>query len=169
MLGHELRTARLVLRPVNWRDMEDMARLKSNIGAFGAMLGGVRTRDQAERDMAEDIAFWARRGVGIFSVFEKDAFVGMTGVHDRPDGRGLGLRIALFPQVSGRGIAREAAGRALSFTLDAGEERVVAVTREDNIASRIVLGSIGMSLVGQFPRDGQIMLLYEKRQKVLQW
>lgn len=169
MLGRELQTARLLLRPVNWQDMESMARLKSDIGAFGAMLGGVRSRVQAEREMAEDVAFWARRGVGIFSIFEKNIFVGMTGVHERPDGRGLGLRIALFPHVSGRGIAREAAGRALSFTLDSGEERVIAVTREDNLASRIVLGSIGMTLVSQFLRDGQMMLLYEKRQKSLNW
>lgn len=146
-----------------------MARLKSNIAAFGAMLDGVRTRVQAEADMADDIALWARRGVGIFSIFEQDVFVGMTGMHERPDGRGLGLRIALFPQSAGRGIAREAAGRALSFTLDAGEERVVAVTREDNLPSRIVLGSIGMTLAEQFPRDGQTMLLYEKRQTSFEW
>ncbi|WP_201740048.1 GNAT family N-acetyltransferase [Aristophania vespae] len=158
-----------MLRPVSWQDMEPMVRLKKDIGAFGTMLGGVRNRVQAEREMAEDIAFWAERKVGIFSIFENGQFVGMTGVHERPDGRGLGLRIALFPYVSGRGIAREAAGRVLSFTFEAGEKRVVAVTREDNLASRIVLGSIGMTLSEQFQRDGQTMLLYEKSQAPLKW
>ncbi|WP_018981237.1 GNAT family N-acetyltransferase [Saccharibacter floricola] len=169
MLGHELRTARLVLRPVNWPDMEDMARLKADICAFGRMLGGVRSRVQAEADMAEDVALWARRGVGIFSIIEQGRFVGMTGVHERPDGRGLGLRISIFPWASGRGIAREAAACALSFVLDRGEERVVAVAREDNTASRVILGAIGMTHLESFERDGHIMLLYEKRQQRFQW
>lgn len=165
MQGQSLRTARLVLRPVNWADMEDMARLKADIGAFGGMLGGVRNCVQAEEEMAADIALWARRGVGIFTISEQNCFIGMTGVHERPDGRGLGLRIALFPRVAGRGLAREAAGCALYYTLGAGEERVIAVTREDNLASRIVLGGIGMILVETFQRDGHNMLLYEKRRR----
>ena len=169
MLGNELQTARLVLRPVNWPDMEDMAKLKADVGAFGAMLGGVRTRAKAEAEMAEDVAFWAERGIGIFSILEQGRFVGMTGVHERPDGWGIGLRFALFPWAAGRGIAREAASTALNFVLDAGVERVVAVARQDNRPSRIVLGSIGMSLLDQFERDGHIMLLYEKRRMLFQW
>ncbi|MCX5615251.1 GNAT family N-acetyltransferase [Bombella saccharophila] len=169
MAGSELRTARLLLRPVNWPDMEDMARLKADGAAFGSMLGGVRSRAQAEAEMAEDVAFWAERGVGIFSIIEQNRFVGMTGVHERPDGRGLGLRFALFPWASGRGIAREAAAIALNFVLDTGIERVVAVAREDNRASRLVLGSIGMSLLDQFERDGHTMLVYERRQTPFYW
>ncbi len=169
MLGGELQTARLILRPVNWPDMEDMARLKADVGAFGCMLGGVRGRARAEAEMAEDVAFWAERGVGIFSIFEQGRFVGMTGVHERPDGRGLGLRIALFPWASGRGIAREAAGAALNFVLDQGVERVVAVAREDNLPSRIVLGGIGMAQVEQFERDGHVMLVYERRRVAFEW
>lgn len=65
MLGRELRTARLVLTPVNWPDLEDMIALKADAGAFGRMLGGVRSRTEAEQDMAEDVAFWARRRIGI--------------------------------------------------------------------------------------------------------
>nr|WP_255429108.1 GNAT family N-acetyltransferase [Saccharibacter sp. 17.LH.SD] len=164
-----MRTARLVLRPVSWADMEDMARLKADVCAFGPMLGGVRNRAQAEAEMVDDIVLWARRGVGIFAIFENGRFVGMTGVHERPDGRGLGLRIAVFPWASGRGIAREAAMRALSFVLDAGEERIVAVTREDNMASRVILGSIGMTQIEQFERGGQTMILYEKRRERFRW
>lgn len=141
-----------------------MARLKANAGAFGKMLGGTRSRLQAEDEMAEDVAFWARRGMGIFSIREDDRFVGMTGVHERPDGRGLALRFALMPSAAGRGIAREAAAAGLRFVLDLGEERVIAVAREDNLASRIVLGSIGMNHCASFERDGYEMLVYEALQ-----
>lgn len=163
-LGRQIRTQRLVLQPVSWHDMQDMIRLKTNGASFGRMLGGVRSLRQVEDEMADDLAFWAKRGIGIFTIRENNRFVGITGLHERPDGRGLGLRFALVPEAAGRGIAREAAGAALRFALDAGVERVVGVTREDNMPSRIVLGSIGMHHVESFERDGYLMLVYEIRQ-----
>lgn len=138
-----------------------MAALKADGAAFGQMLGGVRTRQQAEQDMAEDIAFWARYRVGIFTIRENGRFVGMTGLHLRPDGRGFGLRFALHSWARGRGIAREAANAALNFAHDAGLHRVVAVAAENNVASRTILGSIGMHVVETFARNGQTMVLYE--------
>ncbi|QEO17512.1 GNAT family N-acetyltransferase [Acetobacter vaccinii] len=156
-----VRTPRLVLQPVRWSDIEDMARLKADSGAFGRMLGGVCTRQQAEREMADDIAFWACHRVGIFTIQENGRFVGMTGLHDRPDGRGFGLRFALFPWASGRGLAREAANAALNVAHDAGMRRVVAVAAENNLASRTILGSIGMRHTDSFTRNGQVMEVYE--------
>ncbi|MFT9400585.1 GNAT family N-acetyltransferase [Acetobacter sp.] len=158
-----LNTGRLTLRPVSWRDMEDMVRLKADGGAFGQMLGGVCTRQQAEKEMADDIAFWACHRVGIFTIHEQGQFVGMTGIHDRPDGRGFGLRFALYPWASGRGIAREAANAALSFTHNAGIRRVIAVAKESNLASRSILKGIGMQECERFMRDGQTMLVYESK------
>jgi RimJ/RimL family protein N-acetyltransferase len=160
-IGRVVGTARLVLAPVGWRDLDDMVRLKGDAGAFGLMLGGVRSRVQSEAEMAEDVAFWARRGLGIFTIREAGRFVGMTGLHERPDGRGLGLRFALFPAARGRGVAREAAAAALRFAHDAGETRVVAIARETNFASRTTLGGIGMTVCDRFDRDGYVMLVYE--------
>ncbi|MGO2957779.1 MAG: GNAT family N-acetyltransferase [Acetobacter sp.] len=160
-----LNTGRLTLRPVSWRDMEDMVRLKADGGAFGQMLGGVCTRQQAEKEMADDIAFWACHRVGIFTIHEQGRFVGMTGIHDRPDGRGFGLRFALYPWASGRGIAREAANAALSFTHNAGIRRVIAVAKESNLASRSILKGIGMQECERFMREGQTMLVYESKRQ----
>ena len=160
-LGRVIRTARLVLAQVTWRDMDDMAALKSDVGAFGLMLGGVRGRAQAEAEMAEDLAFWARRGIGIFTIREAGQFQGMTGLHERSDGLGVALRFALFLRARGRGIAREAAAAALRFAHDAGEERVVAVARDTNFASRTTLGGIGMTVCDSFERDHHRMLIYE--------
>jgi RimJ/RimL family protein N-acetyltransferase len=159
--GRVVRTARLLLTPVGWPDLEDMVALKADAGAFGLMLNGVRTRSQATDEMVADIAFWARRRVGIFTIREEERFQGMTGVHDRPDGLGLGLRFAIWQQARGRGIAREAAAAALRFAHDQGERRVVAVARDTNFASRTILGGIGMNVTGQFDRAGHAMLVYE--------
>ncbi len=150
-----------MLAPVGWRDMDDMATLKGDAGAFGLMLGGVRGRVQAEAEMADDLAFWARRGIGIFTIREAGRFQGMTGLHERPDGLGVGLRFALFLRARGQGFAREAAAAALRFAHDAGEARVVAVARETNFASRTTLGGIGMTVCDGFERDGYRMLIYE--------
>ncbi len=162
-----LRTARLVLRPVNWPDLADVARLKTDPTCFALMLGGVRSPLQAAGEMADDIAFWSEAGVGIFTMRATgDAnpttnFRGIAGVHRRPDGRGIGLRFALAPSARGQGLAREGAGRALRFTHDEGIPRVIAVCREDNRASRLVLGGIGMRAADTFERDGHPMLVWE--------
>lgn len=156
-----LRTQRLVLRPISWLDLADLRRLKGDAASFGRMLGGVRTPGQVEEELAEDMSFWARKKIGIFAIFENGEFIGMTGFHDRPDGRGIGLRFSLFPHLQGRGLAREAAGAALAFARENEIARVIAVASADNIASQTVLRSIGMRQCEIFYRDGREMRVYE--------
>ena len=159
-----LRTARLAMRPVAGSDLADLQALKADPRVFAVMLGGVRTPARAAEELAEDIAFWAARGCGMWSVREAadGGFIGVTGFMQRPDGRGVALRFAFWPEARGRGLAREAAGAALRFGHDrAGLERIVAVARESNFASRTVLGGIGMVEVGGFVQGGNAMVLYE--------
>jgi RimJ/RimL family protein N-acetyltransferase len=159
----QIQTGRLVLSPVSWSDLSDVAALKADPRAFAVMLGGVRTPVQAADELAADMQDWARLGYGIWTI--RDArtrdFIGITGLQNRADGRGVGLRFALRPEAQGHGYASEAAGAALRFGHErAGLARVVAVAREDNIASRQVLGGIGMVEEGTFVRDGVRMLVY---------
>ena len=159
-----LRTGRLVLTPVAWTDLADLAALKSDPRVFAVMLGGVRGAVRAAEELAEDTRFWAARGYGIWTIRDAatDAFQGLTGLMERPDGRGVALRFALWPEARGRGLAREAAGAALMFGHEqAGLARIVAVARADNIASRTVLGGIGMTEHEAFLREGVEMVLYE--------
>lgn len=161
-----VRTARLELTPVGWPDLPDLQALKADPRVFAVMLGGVRTAQRAAEELAEDIAFWAARGIGMWSVRQiaDGAFVGLVGIMERPDGLGMALRFALRPEARGRGLASEAAGAVLRFAHDrAGIARVVAVAREDNFASRLVLGGIGMVECDVFLREGHRMLVYESR------
>lgn len=164
-VGRQIRTPRLLLRPVSWSDLGYMKQLKTNAASFGRMYGGVKNFQQIEDEMAEDLSFWAKRGLGIFVIYEEGQFVGMTGFHERDDDRGIALRFSLLPDASGRGLAREAAGAALRFALNAGEPRLIGVTRDDNLAARIVLGSIGMSYERSFWRSGYEMLIYAINQR----
>ncbi|MBV8397939.1 MAG: GNAT family N-acetyltransferase, partial [Acetobacteraceae bacterium] len=115
-------------------------------------------------ELAEDVVAWGANGFGMWAVREAQdyRFAGITGLAHRRDGRGVGLRFALWPEAQGRGLAREAAAAALRFGHDhARLPRIIAVARGSNFASRMVLGGIGMRHCGQFTRNGWEMLIYE--------
>ncbi len=158
-----IRTGRLVLTPVGWQDIPDLCALKGDPLVYATMLGGVRSPPQVAAELAEDTAFWAMHGLGIWMVRDPvGAAIGVSGLHERPDRRGLGLRFAFRPEARGRGLAREAAGAALRFAHDRAHlPRVIAVARETNIGSRTVLGAIGMRECDAFLRHGDRMLVYE--------
>ena len=159
-----LRTARLVLTPVTGTDLPDLQAIKSDPRVFAIMLGGVRSAARAAEELSADMGAWGANGFGVWTIRDAvtRAFVGITGLQDRPDGRGVALRFALWPEAQGRGLAREAASAALRFGHErAGLSRIVAVAREVNFASRMVLGGIGMTERETFIQDGHVMVLSE--------
>ncbi len=160
-----VRTARLVLTPVGGADFAELCAIKSDPRVFAVMLGGVRSLQQTAEELADDIADWGANGFGMWAIRESGRFLGITGLERRPDGRGIALRFALWPEAQGRGLAREAAGAALRFGhQQAGLPRIVAVAREDNFASRTVLGGIGMTECGRFAQLGYRMVMYQSAQ-----
>jgi RimJ/RimL family protein N-acetyltransferase len=157
-----LRTARLVLSPAGGGDLADLRAIKADPSVFAVMLGGVRDEAQTAEDLARDVMAWGQHGFGIWAIRESGRFVGITGLQHRTDGRGVALRFALWPEAQGRGLAREAAFAALRFGHDrAGLPRIVAVARESNFGSRMVLGGIGMRAAETFEQRGYTMILYE--------
>jgi RimJ/RimL family protein N-acetyltransferase len=151
------------MSPVGYWDLRDIVALKGDPRAFAQMLGGVRGPVQAAEELAQDVRDWAQFGYGMWSVRAlRGRFLGLTGLMHRPDGRGIGLRFAFWPEARGVGLASEAASMALNYAHDvAGLERVVAVAREDNLGSRAVLGSIGMVEIEHFTRDGVLLFVYQ--------
>ena len=159
-----VQTGRLLLQPVWGGDLADLCALKADPRAFAVMLGGVRSPVETAEELAADVQFWGRHGFGMWTVRERASgnFVGLVGILERPDGRGMALRFALRAEVQGHGYASEAAAGALRFGHErAGLRRIVAVARENNLASRMVLGAIGMRVCEEFDRDGLRMLVYE--------
>ncbi len=158
-----IRTGRLSLTPVGWQDISELCALKADPRVYAAMLGGVRSPVQVAAELAEDAQFWVRHGVGMWMVRDFEGNVaGLTGLHERVDGRGIALRFAFRIEAQGKGLAREAAGAALRFAHDrAHVHRVVAVCRENNFGSRMVLGAIGMRPCEEFERSGEPMLMFE--------
>lgn len=159
-----LTTGRLILSPVGWEHIAAITALKADPLVYGQMLGGVRGPVLAAQELAEDLAFWARHRVGMWIAHPAAGgpAIGLTGLHERTDGRGIALRFAFHPASRGQGLAREAAGAALHFAHGRAHlHRVVAVSKESNIASRTVLGAIGMRPCETFERAGEPMVMYE--------
>jgi RimJ/RimL family protein N-acetyltransferase len=159
-----VQTGRLLLQPVWGGDLPELQALKADPRVFAVMLGGVRSPAQTVEELADDIVFWGRHGFGMWTVRERGdgKFLGLVGILERHDGRGMALRFALTPDGQGRGFGAEAAFGALRFGHErAGLSRIVAVAREDNFASRTVLGAIGMRPYDSFNRGGTRMLVYE--------
>ena len=161
-----LATARLNLTPVAPADLRDISALKADPRAFAQMLGGVRSRLESAEELAEDIRFWGAHGYGMWSVRARagNEFMGITGLMHRPDGRGIALRFALWPQARGVGLAAEAAGSALTYGHEiAGLPEIIAVAREDNFSSRMVVGAIGMTEIDRFSAQGVTRLVYRSQ------
>jgi len=158
-----VRTDRLMLLPVGLENLPELVRLKADPRAFSAMLHGVRTPERTREELEDDIVFWQVRGYGTWAVhaLADESFLGIAGLMERSDGRGVALRFALWPEVRGRGYAREAAGAALAFGHRAGLARVIAVARETNMPSRAVLTDIGMRECGEYRYQGHRMLVFE--------
>ena len=161
-----LRTGRLLLTPVTYTDLPELQRLKSDPMTFAQMLGGVRSPAETATELAGEQRYWAIHGVGLWAVREATGgppLVGLTGLHDRTDGRSPALRFAFRTDYTGRGYAREAAGAALRHAHRCGVRLVYAVAREDNFASRTVLGAIGFRHADTFDRNGAAMMVFESR------
>lgn len=158
-----LTTARLSLLPPGREHLPDLIRLKADERVFGFMLHGTRSPERTKEELEDDMEFWLVRGYGTWSVFERATgeFLGIAGLMERPDGRGVALRFALWPECRGKGYAREAAAAALEFGHRAGLSRIIAVARESNLASRGVLSDIGMREAGEFRHQGHRMVLFE--------
>jgi RimJ/RimL family protein N-acetyltransferase len=74
--------------------------------------------------------------------------------------------MAFHPATRGQGLAREAAGAVLQDAHNrAGLTRVVGIARDSNLASRTVLGAIGMREEGTFEQGGYLMHLFASERR----
>jgi len=163
MPGRLVRTARLTLVPPGRENLPDLIRLKADERVFELMLHGVRTPERTKEELEDDIEFWEVRGYGTWCVYltETGEFLGIAGLMERPDGRGVAMRFALWPECRGKGYAREAAKAGLEFGHRAGLARIIAVAWVENLASRQVLMDIGMVECDAFLHRGRRMIVYE--------
>lgn len=155
----ELRTDRLLLRPVTEEDGAVVRELLTN-DRVRAFLGGPATEERVAAGQAaypKTAGTWAvvriadQRAIGLVAI----------GPDHRCEGRAE-ISYQLLPNVWGQRLGREAVAAIAQWWAEAipAGGPLVAVTQTANIPSRRMLESIGMTLVDEFYEHGAQQCLY---------
>ncbi|MEU0221658.1 GNAT family N-acetyltransferase [Streptomyces sp. NPDC006265] len=155
----ELRTDRLLLRPVTHEDGLLIQELLTG-DRVRAHLGGLVTQ---ERVAAWQAAYPTTAGAWTVVRVADQRPIGLVtiGADQRCEGRAE-ISYQLLPSAWGEGLGREAVAAAVSWWTDAvpGGGPLVAVTQKANLASCRMLESIGMIVVDEFDEHGARQCLY---------
>lgn len=148
----ELETPRLRLRPLLVTDTSAHYAVVDSDPAV-TWLGVARTPDEGRRYVAAKAGLWARHGFGPCAVVEKatGAFLGHGGLEPLDETGEVQLSYYLGRPAWGQGYATELSRAALDFGFQSlNIERIVAIVRPPNAASRRVLLKLGF----EHERDG---------------
>ena len=148
IMGHMMRTERLVMRGWRETDREPFAVLNADpqvMEHFPEKLS--REQSDAFADRIE--AGFAERGWGLWALEADGVFIGYTGLqpvsfetHFTPAVE-IGWRLARGAW--GRGYASEAAAAVLRFGFEGGLPEIIAVSHTNNEPSKAVMRRIGMT------------------------
>jgi len=144
---YTLTTDRLVLTPVTEVDADRLADFHADAGVMSLLKHGVLSRGESDRLVADYAAGWRALGFGTWVVAERAGgeFVGLGGLWIHDAGHGIALRAAFTPKAQGKGYGPELGRAAIGFGFNVvGLERVVAITRLENIPGQRSLEKFGM-------------------------
>ncbi|MGH3086241.1 MAG: GNAT family N-acetyltransferase [Rubrobacteraceae bacterium] len=137
-------TSRLLLTGPKRHETPRLAKLWQD-GRVQRFLGGTLSKDGAEERVFQTLSHWEKHGFGLFSVYEKRTGVlaGMCGLdHFRND---VEVVYKFFSEFWGKGYATEAAAASLEYGfIELELDKVVAVVRRENSASRRVLEKLAL-------------------------
>lgn len=140
-------TERLVLRPYEEDDLQQLHAVLYSDEAAMALLGGPRDLAGTRAALERTIHQQETGGYSFWPVIERESglMCGEAGLFPlAPDGPDVALGYAFGSAYWGRGYATEAAGAVIAEAFGAlGMDRLVAITREANHGSRRVLAKLG--------------------------
>ena len=142
-------TARLLLREFTAGDVDALHALDSDPRVM-RYLGDGRptTREDAQAGIGRILRRYSEHpGQGVWHVSRRDTgeFIGWVSLKFAGESPDVEVGYRYRPDAWGRGFATEAAMRMLERGFDdVGLERIIGVTRPDNLASQRVLAKIGM-------------------------
>ena len=161
-------TRRLLLRGWWDEDTDPYARLCANPEVMRYVgEGAPLTREQSEGQISRFVRHWEERSFGLWAVEHKasGAFIGFVGlVHQDRWTEGehkteVGWR--LDPAYWGRSLATEGAVASVRYGFEElGFERIIAIIRPENAASRRVAEKAGLTLRGETRWRGNEVVWY---------
>lgn len=143
---HELKTARLFLRPVNETDLNDYVALLSDPAVMrfvGAEAGALPPIEEIEMLHGNAVLVWKSRGYGRWTIFDQETgeFIGFCGF--RCEQGVPELIAAIHEKFWDRGITCEAAAACLDYGFKSlGFAEVKAFTRPNHRRARRVLDKL---------------------------
>lgn len=163
--GKEVRTDRLCLRWFSWEDLDAYARIMGDceVGRWFPKGEGY-TREEAKKSLDNILDHWTKHGFGIWAITDKDNrfLLGRCGLNLIAETLEIEVDFVLARNYWGHGYATEAARAALAYGFDVLKlDRIIALAKPDNIASRRVIEKIGMRYVKNAEYWGIICAYYE--------
>ncbi len=133
-----LETQRLILRQFTDRDLDPYAQMCADTEVMRFLGGRPLSRGESWRQIATMLGHWQLLGYGMWALEEREtsAFVGRVGFIDPPGWPGFELGWALARPFWGRGLAFEAALKALDRAFgELGRDHVISLIHPDNTRS----------------------------------
>jgi RimJ/RimL family protein N-acetyltransferase len=162
--GVELRTERLILRPVGAADLDALDELHAD--PVTEKVFGVMTRAEVVEWIARAEGEWAERGHGRVAILgrESGAFLGRTGLKHWPQFEEVEVGWVLHPAARGRGIATEAGRACLEWGFrDLDVDHLTAMIAPDNGPSIAVAERLGMAPLREDLLLGEPVVVYAVR------
>lgn len=164
MERYRLITERLDLRPITMADADRLAVFHADARVMNLLQHGVLTRAQSDALVATYEAEWPALGFGNWTATERETgqLVGLGGLRVHTGDYGVAIRLAIASEAQGKGYGPELCRAALAFAFDVAKlDRVVALTRSDNLPSQRSLEKSGMVREREIRMaSGRVILLY---------
>ena len=143
----EIRTARLMLKPLKPENAVDYAAMRYHpeVTKWLMPLQGDPV-EAARGTIGRFAAQWAERGYAPWALWLGERLIGHCGLNYVPEFEATEVLWALHPDYWRGGYATEAARASLKFGFDdAGLAMIFAITKPDNLASQAVVKRLGLT------------------------
>jgi RimJ/RimL family protein N-acetyltransferase len=159
-----LRTERLIAERLSPDHFDELSRMNRDHTTM-ASLGGVRSDEETERYLRDNLSHWERYGFGVWALRHRadGRFAGRAGLrHRHLDGdEEVELSYALQSEYWGRGLATEMVAAAVAVGFERlGLDDAVALTLPTNRASRRVMEKTGFEYERDIVHAGLPHVLY---------
>ena len=141
-----LETERLILRPLKETDVNAIYAMRSDAETM-RFIREPQSREESANWIELVSSRWQTEQIGFCAIIERfsDEFIGWCGIWRLKETGELEVGYAVAKEFWGKGYATEAAVKFLDYAFEKLKpEKVVAVARPENIASRRVMEKIGM-------------------------
>jgi RimJ/RimL family protein N-acetyltransferase len=150
-----LETERLILRPMSEADVDDVYEMRRDPEVMRYIREPVQSREEALNWIELISSRWAVDRIGFCGLVEKQSgkFAGWCGLWQLRENGEIEVGYAVAKEFWGRGYASESAAAFLDYGFGPlALDKIVAVARPENTASRRVMEKLGMKFdyIGRF-------------------